>query len=120
LNGHKVNKDKMQVNDVGKEMGLDPEQEVSVKDISDGAENQHSTMNIESVESKKSDNDSQQPKFPKLSALLANGNRSEYRRVRCPSHRYTPLREHWEQILTPLVEYLKLQVRTIGVVSAKV
>jgi hypothetical protein len=51
------------------------------------------------------------PHFPKLSAVQANGNKSEYRRVRCPPHRYTPLREHWEQILTPLVEYLKLQVR---------
>jgi hypothetical protein len=53
-----------------------------------------------------------QPVFPKLSAAQASGNKVEYRRVRCPPHRYTPLREHWEQILTPLVEYLKLQVRT--------
>lgn len=52
-----------------------------------------------------------QPVFPKLSAAQASGNKVEYRRVRCPPHRYTPLREHWEQILTPLVEYLKLQVR---------
>jgi hypothetical protein len=56
------------------------------------------------------DGDQQQPVFPKLSASQASGNKSEYRRVRCPPHRYTPLREHWEQILTPLVEYLKLQV----------
>ncbi|CAB9504639.1 protein PNO1 [Seminavis robusta] len=54
---------------------------------------------------------SDQPHFPKLSAVQASGNRVEYRRVRCPPHRYTPLREHWENILTPLVEYLKLQVR---------
>jgi hypothetical protein len=53
----------------------------------------------------------QQPIFPKLSAAQASGNKIEYRRVRCPPHRYTPLREHWEQILTPLVEYLKLQVQ---------
>lgn len=59
---------------------------------------------------------SAQPHFPKLSAVQASGNRSEYRRVRCPPHRYTPLREYWEQILTPLVEYLKLQVRHIGCV----
>lgn len=52
----------------------------------------------------------EQPHFPKISAMAANGSRVEYRRVRCPPHRYTPLREHWEQILTPLVEYLKLQV----------
>jgi len=54
---------------------------------------------------------SEQPVFPKLSAAQASGNRIEYRRIRCPAHRYSPLREHWEQILTPLVEYLKLQVR---------
>ena len=56
-----------------------------------------------------------QPTFPKLSAAQANGNRVQYRRVRCPPHRYTPLREHWEQILTPLVEYLKLQVCAVHV-----
>jgi len=57
------------------------------------------------------DADAQQPVFPKLSAAEASGNKVEYRRIRCPTHRYTPLRDHWEQILTPLVEYLKLQVR---------
>jgi len=51
------------------------------------------------------------PQFKKLSANAASGGKSEYRRVRCPAHRYTPLRESWEQILTPLVEFLKLQVR---------
>ena len=54
----------------------------------------------------------EQPHFAPLTAQQAsNKGGSEYRRVRCPPHRYTPLREHWEQILTPLVEYLKLQVR---------
>jgi len=52
-----------------------------------------------------------QPEFKRLSAAAARGGRTEYRRVRCPSHRYTPLRDSWEQILTPLVEYLRLQVR---------
>ena len=54
----------------------------------------------------------QQPHFPEMSAVQASGGKVEYRRVRCPPHRYTPLREHWEQILTPLVEYLKLYVHT--------
>jgi len=54
----------------------------------------------------------EQPTFQKLSAQAARpNNKSEYRRMRCPAHRYTPLRENWEQLLTPLVEYLKLQVR---------
>lgn len=56
------------------------------------------------------DGGDQQPVFPKLSATQASGKKIEYRRVRCPPHRYSPLRDHWEQILTPLVEYLKLQV----------
>lgn len=55
---------------------------------------------------------SEQPTFQKLSAQASRvGGKSEYRRIRCPAHRYTPLRENWEQLLTPLVEYLKLQVR---------
>lgn len=66
----------------------------------------------------KDDEDNEQPHFEKLSAVKASGNRVEYRRVRCPPHRYTPLREHWEQILTPLVEYLKLQVRFLKLHAA--
>lgn len=54
----------------------------------------------------------EQPTFQKLSAQAARiGGKAEYRRIRCPAHRYTPLRENWEMLLTPLVEYLKLQVR---------
>lgn len=33
------------------------------------------------------------------------------RRVRVPPHRFTPLRNEWENIMRPLVEYMKLQVR---------
>jgi hypothetical protein len=55
------------------------------------------------------DGTKEQPTFPQLSAMAARGGKAEYRRVRCPPHRYTPLRENWEQILTPLVEFLKLQ-----------
>jgi len=64
------------------------------------------------------DQEQQQPHFPKLTAVQAAGkNKAEYRRVRCPPHRYTPLREYWEQILTPLVEYLKLQVSMLMCVA---
>lgn len=51
-----------------------------------------------------------QPVFAKLNAMAERGGKVEYRRVRCPKHRYTPLRNDWEQILMPLVEFLKLQV----------
>lgn len=37
--------------------------------------------------------------------------RSEYRRVRVPPNRLTPLRQQWENIMQPIVEHLKLQIR---------
>lgn len=35
----------------------------------------------------------------------------ELRKVPVPSHRYTPLKQQWKNIVTPLVEQLELQVR---------
>ena len=51
------------------------------------------------------------PKFAPISAAAASGRAVEYRRVRCPQHRLTPLRAQWENIVSPIVEYLKLQIR---------
>ena len=52
------------------------------------------------------------PEFAALSAsAAAGGGPVEYRKVRVPAHRYTPLRKAWPLIVTPLVEQLKLQVR---------
>ncbi|CAD7928429.1 unnamed protein product [Amoebophrya sp. A120] len=35
----------------------------------------------------------------------------QIRRIIVPQHRFSPLRNHWEDILKPLVEHMKLQVR---------
>ncbi|KAL3767512.1 hypothetical protein ACHAWU_000175 [Discostella pseudostelligera] len=76
----------------------------------DAADNdKHNSEDDENMEDSSSP---EQPTFQKLSAHASRvGGKAEYRRIRCPAHRYTPLRENWEQLLTPLVEYLKLQVR---------
>lgn len=42
---------------------------------------------------------------------LVQGGQAEYRRVRVPHHRYTPLREEWSTIVGYIVEHMKLQVR---------
>ncbi|XP_045592837.1 RNA-binding protein pno1 [Procambarus clarkii] len=36
---------------------------------------------------------------------------SEMRKIPVPNNRYTPLKESWEKIYSPIVEHLKLQVR---------
>jgi len=51
------------------------------------------------------------PQFPAVSAEDATGGRSEFRRIPVPPHRYTPLRNEWMRIYTPIVEHLKLDVR---------
>uniref|UniRef100_A0A6T5QRH5 K Homology domain-containing protein n=1 Tax=Heterosigma akashiwo TaxID=2829 RepID=A0A6T5QRH5_HETAK len=51
------------------------------------------------------------PNFPALSAQEMAGGIEEFRRIRVPAHRYTPLREQWENIMQPVVEHMKLQIR---------
>jgi RNA-binding protein PNO1 len=51
------------------------------------------------------------PNFPAISATDMQGGKIEYRKIRCPQHRLTPLRSQWENIMSPIVEYLKLQIR---------
>ncbi|XP_067845583.1 RNA-binding protein PNO1 [Heptranchias perlo] len=51
------------------------------------------------------------PDFPPVSGQhLLDGN-DEIRKVAVPAHRYTPLKENWLKIFTPIVEHLHLQVR---------
>jgi hypothetical protein len=55
------------------------------------------------------------PKFAHLTAeaqrASSGRSQSEYRRVRVPAHRYTPLRQQWEALMAPIVEHLKLLIR---------
>ncbi|CAM9175145.1 unnamed protein product [Choristocarpus tenellus] len=49
--------------------------------------------------------------FPALSAREMQGGKDDFRRIRCPPHRLTPLRLNWENLVTPTVEHMKLQIR---------
>ncbi|XP_056147561.1 RNA-binding protein PNO1 [Lampris incognitus] len=51
------------------------------------------------------------PHFPPISGDNLKGGADEVRKVAVPAHRYTPLKENWLKIFTPIVEHLQLQVR---------
>lgn len=51
------------------------------------------------------------PDFPQISGDKLMGDSQEMRKIPVPSHRYTPLKENWMKIFTPIVEHLQLQVR---------
>ncbi|XP_060943375.1 RNA-binding protein PNO1 [Limanda limanda] len=53
---------------------------------------------------------SKRPQFPPISGERLKGP-TEMRKIAIPSHRYTPLKENWLKIYTPIVENLHLQVR---------
>ncbi|XP_044146087.1 RNA-binding protein PNO1 [Bufo gargarizans] len=51
------------------------------------------------------------PDFPPISGDKLMGDKDEMRKIPVPSNRYTPLKENWMKIFTPIVEHLQLQVR---------
>lgn len=50
------------------------------------------------------------PQFPALTPK-EQGIKKQMRRVAVPAHRLTPLKASWMQVISPLVEHMKLQVR---------
>ena len=62
---------------------------------------------VESMET-----DVKRPTFPALATQASEtGGKIEMRKIEVPPHRYTPLKESWMKIFTPVVEHLHLQIR---------
>mmetsp|Transcript_5354 Transcript_5354/g.5476 ORF Transcript_5354/g.5476 Transcript_5354/m.5476 type:complete len:235 (+) Transcript_5354:3937-4641(+) len=64
---------------------------------------------LQEEDNNNSNNTHLRPNYPQL--ISTNSTSFEYRRIRCPPHRLTPLKNEWDNIMSPIVEYLKLQIR---------
>ncbi|XP_068796848.1 RNA-binding protein PNO1 [Struthio camelus] len=51
------------------------------------------------------------PAFPPVAAEALRVGNDEIRKIPVPANRYTPLKENWMKIFTPVVEHLQLQIR---------
>ncbi|KAL4237845.1 pre-rRNA-processing protein pno1 [Mactra antiquata] len=54
---------------------------------------------------------SKRPSLPPISGDQLKGGKVGFRKVPVPQNRYTPLKENWMKIFTPVVEHLHLQIR---------
>lgn len=55
--------------------------------------------------------DAARPRFAPLAPSAAAAGGDETRSIRVPSHRLSPLKEYWDEIIKPIVEHMKLMVR---------
>merc|ERR1711872_348052 len=51
------------------------------------------------------------PHFPPIAPEALENTVDSLRKIPVPNNRYTPLKQNWEKIYSPIVEHLKLQVR---------
>lgn len=72
-----------------------------------------STLPSSSTLIKQAPDDAMKPSFPALSASgrIPLKEAEESRVIRVPSNRYTPLRENWDALVSPIVDNLKLLIR---------
>lgn len=93
--------------------------EITDGDVNNDANNETTTEEMTLVKRKRkiskpdimdTDNLPKRPNFPPA-AETSGDNTREFRKITVPPHRYTPLKENWMKIFTPVVEHLHLQIR---------
>ncbi|CAG9860089.1 unnamed protein product [Phyllotreta striolata] len=69
------------------------------------------TMDVDTHNGIEGTNKVRPPKKKRSRNQSFSDNSDDTRKIPVPSHRYSPLKENWLKIFTPIVEHLQLQVR---------
>jgi len=93
---------------LGEDIELDEEDEDD-----DMVDDEESAVNLAHFEKKCMDNLStgNKLKFPALSGDKLMDGKQEMRKIHVPPNRFNPLKDNWMKVYTPVVDYLKLQIR---------
>lgn len=92
-------------------MPIEKKRKQEEEELEDEPYEESSSSGVIKTDNNKNNSNNKKKSFSAVSALEANQGKSEYRKIRCPPNRLTPLRSQWDSIMTPIVEYLKLQIR---------
>ncbi|XP_060522989.1 RNA-binding protein pno1 [Cylas formicarius] len=71
----------------------------------------NTTMEVDTSNEREGQSNYSPPKSKRMKTQSFSEARDDMRKVFIPAHRYTPLKENWLKIFTPIVEYLQLQIR---------
>jgi len=83
----------------------------------EAADKKNTAQNKVTTTDKKMDDDDdstlplQKVKFPPIVAEKLMDGKFEMRKIHVPPNRYSPLKDNWMKVYTPIVDHLKLQVR---------
>lgn len=78
----------------------------------DMVDDEDSATNLAAFEKKSNDLISNKKfSFPPLSGEKLMEGQQEMRKIHVPANRFNPLKDNWMKIYTPIVDYLKLQIR---------
>lgn len=84
--------------------------DAEMADQDDMFDDEDDAVNEDDMEINKND-PVQRISFPPVAPEKLTDGKFEIRKIHVPSNRFNPLKENWMKVYTPVVEYLKLQIR---------
>ncbi|KAJ8971926.1 hypothetical protein NQ314_000475 [Rhamnusium bicolor] len=69
------------------------------------------SMDVDEYNGIEGKNKNRPPKSKRIKTKSLSESKDDMRKIPVPAHRYSPLKENWLKMFTPIVEHLQLQIR---------